>query len=88
MNVLAAPFLFVLPSQIEAFACFSSFIELQAPRYVSPTLEGVHAGLRVSLLLPSLLSTRWGGVCALLSRLLTRLIARSLSSWWTSVCRL
>jgi len=47
MNVLAAPFLFVLPSQLEAFACFTTFIETQAPRYVRPTLEGVHAGLRL-----------------------------------------
>lgn len=48
MNVLAAPFLYVLPTQLEAFACFSSFIEKQAPRYVRPTLEGVHAGLHAS----------------------------------------
>lgn len=49
MNVLAAPFLYVLPTQLEAFACFCSFIEVQAPRYVRPTLEGVHAGLHVRL---------------------------------------
>ncbi|KAI5479649.1 cell cycle arrest protein BUB2 [Pseudohyphozyma bogoriensis] len=55
LNVLAAPFLFVLPSQIEAYACFCSFIESQAPRYVRPTLEGVHAGLHlVDLCLASL----------------------------------
>ncbi|KAK4702910.1 cell cycle arrest protein BUB2, partial [Phenoliferia sp. Uapishka_3] len=47
MNVLAAPFLYVLPTQLEAFACFCTFIEVQAPRYVRPTLEGVHAGLHV-----------------------------------------
>ncbi|SCV69532.1 BQ2448_2552 [Microbotryum intermedium] len=47
MNVLAAPFLYVLPSQIEAFACFSMFIEHHAPRYVRPTLDGVHAGLHL-----------------------------------------
>lgn len=47
MNVLAAPFLFVLPSQLEAFACFTSFIETQAPRYIKSTLEGVHAGLNL-----------------------------------------
>ena len=47
MNVLAAPFLYVLPSQFEAFACFVSFIEIQAPRYVRPTLEGVHAGSKL-----------------------------------------
>ncbi|SCZ97024.1 BZ3500_MvSof-1268-A1-R1_Chr4-2g06938 [Microbotryum saponariae] len=47
MNVLAAPFLYVLPTQIEAFACFSIFIEHHAPRYVRPTLDGVHAGLHL-----------------------------------------
>ncbi|GAA5912420.1 hypothetical protein JCM6882_005507 [Rhodosporidiobolus microsporus] len=46
-NVLAAPFLYVLPSQLEAFACFTTFIEKQVPRYVSPTLEGVHDGLQL-----------------------------------------
>lgn len=49
MNVLAAPFLYVLPTELEAFACFCSFIEVQAPRYVRPTLEGVHLGLQVRL---------------------------------------
>lgn len=47
MNVLAAPFLYVLPSQIEAFYCFSRFIEECCPLYVSPTLVGVHRGLKV-----------------------------------------
>ncbi|GAA6008965.1 hypothetical protein JCM10207_004043 [Rhodosporidiobolus poonsookiae] len=47
VNVLAAPFLYVLPSQLEAFACFTTFIETQVPRYVSPTLEGVHDGLQL-----------------------------------------
>ncbi|ORY58694.1 rab-GTPase-TBC domain-domain-containing protein [Leucosporidium creatinivorum] len=47
MNVLAAPFLYVLPTELEAFACFCSFIEVQAPRYVRPTLEGVHLGLQL-----------------------------------------
>ncbi|KAM0754141.1 TBC-domain-containing protein [Meredithblackwellia eburnea MCA 4105] len=47
MNVLAAPFLYVLPTQLESFACFATFIENQAPRYVRPTLEGVHAGLHL-----------------------------------------
>lgn len=47
MNVLAAPFLFVLPSEIEAFACFTSFIETCCPLYVQPTLVGVHRGLRL-----------------------------------------
>jgi len=47
MNVLAAPFLYVLPSELEAFACFSRFIEQSCPLYVQPTLEGVHRGLRL-----------------------------------------
>ncbi|GAA6027070.1 hypothetical protein JCM8097_006087 [Rhodosporidiobolus ruineniae] len=46
-NVLAAPFLYVLPSQLEAFACFTTFVENQVPRYVSPTLVGVHDGLQL-----------------------------------------
>ncbi|GAA5878376.1 hypothetical protein JCM16303_002753 [Sporobolomyces ruberrimus] len=46
-NVLAAPFLYVLPSQLEAWACFTAFIETQAPRYVRPTLVGVHDGLQL-----------------------------------------
>ncbi|GAA5991305.1 hypothetical protein JCM5350_005328 [Sporobolomyces pararoseus] len=46
-NVLAAPFLYVLPSQLEAWACFTRFIETQAPRYIRPTLAGVHDGLQL-----------------------------------------
>jgi len=48
MNVLSAPFLFTMPSQLEAFACFSNFIENTCPLYVQPTLVGVHRGLKVS----------------------------------------
>lgn len=48
MNVLAAPFLYTLPSELEAFHCFCSFIEHSCPLYVQPTLEGVHRGLKVS----------------------------------------
>jgi len=47
MNVLAAPFLYTLPSELEAFYCFSRFIESHCPLYVQPTLEGVHRGLKV-----------------------------------------
>lgn len=47
MNVLAAPFLYTMPSELEAFYCFSSFIEVMCPSYVQPTLEGVHRGLKV-----------------------------------------
>ena len=49
MNVLAAPFLYTMPSELEAFSCFSKFIEESCPLYVQPTLEGVHRGLRVSI---------------------------------------
>jgi len=47
MNVLAAPFLYTLPSEIEAFFCFSHFIENSCPLYVQQTLEGVHRGLKL-----------------------------------------
>ncbi|KAH7104240.1 bub2 protein [Auriculariales sp. MPI-PUGE-AT-0066] len=47
MNVLAAPFLYSMPSEIEAFYCFSRFIEHCCPLYVQPTLEGVHRGLKL-----------------------------------------
>ncbi|KGB78608.2 hypothetical protein CNBG_4446 [Cryptococcus deuterogattii R265] len=45
MNVLSAPFLFTMPSQLEAFQCFSTFIENGCPLYVQPSLKGVHKGL-------------------------------------------
>ena len=48
MNVLAAPFLYTMPSELEAFFCFAKFIEDSCPLYVQPTLEGVHRGLKVS----------------------------------------
>lgn len=50
MNVLAAPFLYTMPSELEAFYCFAKFIEDSCPLYVQPTLEGVHRGLKVSTL--------------------------------------
>ncbi len=50
MNVLAAPFLYTMPSELEAFFCFAKFIEESCPLYVQPTLEGVHRGLKVSSL--------------------------------------
>lgn len=48
MNVLLAPFLYVMPSELEAFHCFCHFIELNCPTYVQPSLSGVHKGLEVS----------------------------------------
>jgi len=47
MNVLAAPFLYTMPSEVEAFFCFAKFIEESCPLYVQPTLEGVHRGLKL-----------------------------------------
>jgi cell cycle arrest protein BUB2 len=47
MNVLAAPFLYIMPSEVEAFYAFSKFIEQCCPLYVQPTLDGVHRGLQV-----------------------------------------
>ncbi|KAI0672982.1 bub2 protein [Trametes maxima] len=47
MNVLAAPFLYTMPSELEAFYCFAKFIEESCPLYVQPTLEGVHYGLKL-----------------------------------------
>nr|QBH67530.1 RAB domain-containing cell division control protein [Ustilago esculenta] len=41
MNVLAAPFLYTLQSEVEAFRCFSRFIEYCCPLYVQPTLAGL-----------------------------------------------
>jgi cell cycle arrest protein BUB2 len=55
MNVLAAPFLYTMPSELEAFFCFAKFIEECCPLYVQPTLEGVHRGLKVIVLLLVLL---------------------------------
>lgn len=47
MNVLAAPFLYTCHSDVEAFRCFSRFIEHCCPLYVQPTLAGVHRGLQL-----------------------------------------
>lgn len=46
MNVLAAPFLMVMP-EMEAFYSYSTFIWKWCPLYVQPTMKGVHCGLRV-----------------------------------------
>ncbi|KZS90187.1 TBC-domain-containing protein [Sistotremastrum niveocremeum HHB9708] len=47
MNVLAAPFLYIMPTELEAFFAFCKFIEVECPLYVQPTLEGVHRGLKL-----------------------------------------
>ncbi|CAG8583983.1 13176_t:CDS:2 [Ambispora gerdemannii] len=46
MNVLAAPFLFTM-SELDAFFSFSTFIQTCCPLYVTPTLQGVHCGLKL-----------------------------------------
>lgn len=47
MNVLAAPFLYTMPTELEAYHCFKRFIEVCCPLYVQPTLAGVHRGLQL-----------------------------------------
>lgn len=48
MNVLAAPFLYVM-SELEAFFCFKRFIMHVCPMYViNDGMKGVLAGCRVS----------------------------------------
>ena len=44
MNVLAAPFLFVMP-ELDAYFAFTSFIRYSCPLYVQPALDGVHCGV-------------------------------------------
>ncbi|KAJ3158773.1 hypothetical protein HDU86_002453 [Geranomyces michiganensis] len=46
MNVLAAPFLYVMP-ELDAFYTFTAFVQHACPLYVQPALEGVHCGLRL-----------------------------------------
>eukprot|EP00771_Trimastix_marina_P000481 gnl/Trimastix_PCT/1501.p1 GENE.gnl/Trimastix_PCT/1501~~gnl/Trimastix_PCT/1501.p1 ORF type:complete len:335 (+),score=76.56 gnl/Trimastix_PCT/1501:74-1006(+) len=47
MNVMCAPFLYVMP-EVDAFFCFRRLLIRHCPNYVYPMLEGAHAG--VSLL--------------------------------------
>ncbi|KAI9347192.1 rab-GTPase-TBC domain-containing protein [Zopfochytrium polystomum] len=46
MNVLAAPFLYVMP-ELDAFYSFLAFIQNSCPLYVQPSLEGVHCGIKL-----------------------------------------
>ncbi|KAJ1555821.1 hypothetical protein HK405_012395 [Cladochytrium tenue] len=46
MNVLAAPFLYVMP-ELDAFYSFLAFIQHSCPLYVQPSLEGVHCGVKL-----------------------------------------
>lgn len=47
MNVLAAPFLYVAKSEAHAFFMFESLLIRHCPRYVQPTLAGVHSGAKL-----------------------------------------
>ncbi|KAI9100553.1 bub2 protein [Phlyctochytrium arcticum] len=46
MNVMVAPFLYVMP-ELDAFYTFSAFLQSSCPLYVQPALEGVHCGLKL-----------------------------------------
>ncbi|ORY39587.1 TBC-domain-containing protein [Rhizoclosmatium globosum] len=46
MNVLAAPFLYIMP-ELDAFYTFATFIHHTCPLYVQPALEGVHCGIKL-----------------------------------------
>ncbi|KAI9003888.1 rab-GTPase-TBC domain-containing protein [Hyaloraphidium curvatum] len=46
MNVLAAPFLFVMP-ELDAFYSFATFIRDACPLYVQPSLEGAHCAMKL-----------------------------------------
>lgn len=49
MNVLVAPFLFVMP-EVDAFFSSYTLLKIYCPTYVQPTLAGVHCGLKVTAL--------------------------------------
>lgn len=46
MNVLLAPFLYVMP-ELDAYDAWSTLLLHHCPLYVQPALDGVHAGLRL-----------------------------------------
>ncbi|KAI8832201.1 rab-GTPase-TBC domain-containing protein [Chytridium lagenaria] len=46
MNVMLAPFLYVMP-ELDAYFTFTSFIHHTCPLYVQPALEGVHCGIKL-----------------------------------------
>lgn len=47
MNVLCAPFLFVMP-ELDAFYSFARLMTVHAPRYGQHNLDGVHAGCKLA----------------------------------------
>eukprot|EP01104_Vermistella_antarctica_P015205 TRINITY_DN4931_c1_g1_i1.p1 TRINITY_DN4931_c1_g1~~TRINITY_DN4931_c1_g1_i1.p1 ORF type:complete len:323 (+),score=70.92 TRINITY_DN4931_c1_g1_i1:233-1201(+) len=47
MNVLCAPFLYIMP-EVDAYFCFSRFIKVCCPLYAYETIKGAHAGVRLA----------------------------------------
>ena len=47
MNVVCAPFLYVMP-EVDAFFAFSQFVKFYVPLYFHPLIEGAYVGLNVS----------------------------------------
>jgi cell cycle arrest protein BUB2 len=45
MNVLAAPFLYVARSEVEAFVAFHGLLTRELPGYIRGAMDGVHRGL-------------------------------------------
>jgi len=46
MNVVCAPFLYVLP-ELDAFYCFSKLLNFHSPMYFKPGIEGAFEGLKL-----------------------------------------
>ena len=54
MNVLVAPFLFIMP-EVDAFFCFNALLSRHCPRYVLKNMDGTHHGCsRVDRILATL----------------------------------
>jgi len=46
MNVVCAPFLYVMP-ELDGFWCFSQFVKMHTPLYFHPGIEGAFEGLKL-----------------------------------------
>lgn len=47
MNILAAPFLYVAASEVQAFAMYKCWVDACMPTYTRPDLAGVHMGVKL-----------------------------------------
>ena len=47
MNVLAAPFMYVAKSEVQAFVACEKFLRSECPGYIRGSMEGVHRGLKL-----------------------------------------